>query len=167
MDRIYYLDRRVNHGLAKLTWVSGKEQLDHYVKEVRKFCHEVYLTVCAFHAANERIHANCHLISETLLVHVEKKKVYESGEFEEKQTLHREQVRAQFQAAYETIRDTLATTYETFANDSDEVQAEWVKFVAMVDKKLGDALRQTVKKSLQELSRYVCYNPQQTHEICM
>ncbi len=38
---------------------------------------------------------------------------------------------------------------QIFEADSEEVQREWVKYTQKVDKKLEDALRHTVKKSLQ------------------
>lgn len=63
------------------------------------------------------------------------------------------QVSQQFTKCYKEIKDTMAHTYLTFANDPDEVQHEWVKYTQKVDKKMEEALRITVKKSLQELSR--------------
>ncbi len=38
---------------------------------------------------------------------------------------------------------------QIFEADSEEVQREWVRFTQKIDKKLEDALRHTVKKSLQ------------------
>jgi dynein heavy chain len=56
-------------------------------------------------------------------------------------------------SAYEEIRRTLEEIYTFFEGDSEDVQREWVRFTQSVDKKLEDALRHTVKRSLQELSR--------------
>ena len=44
-------------------------------------------------------------------------------------------------------------TYDAFRDGGDEVQREWNAFVESIDKNVEDALRQTVKRSLQELSR--------------
>lgn len=43
--------------------------------------------------------------------------------------------------------------YAAFEADSEEVQREWVRFTQRVDKRLEEALRTTVKRSLQALSR--------------
>ena len=59
----------------------------------------------------------------------------------------------QFTKCFKEIKDTMAHTYLTFANDPEEIQAEWLKYTNKVDKRLEEALRTTVKKSLQELSR--------------
>ena len=42
---------------------------------------------------------------------------------------------------------------QIFEDDSEEVHREWVKYTQKIDKKLEDALRHTVKRSLQELSK--------------
>ena len=64
-----------------------------------------------------------------------------------------EQVKGQFIRCHAEIKQTMAQTFLTFANDSDEVRHEWVKYTKKIDRKVEDALRATVKKSLQELSR--------------
>jgi hypothetical protein len=43
----------------------------------------------------------------------------------------------------------LCCAVQIFEGDSEEVQREWVRFRQKVDKKMEDALRHTVKKSLQ------------------
>ena len=43
----------------------------------------------------------------------------------------------------------MASIYRVFESDSEEVQREWVKYSQKVDKKMEEALRYTVKKSLQ------------------
>ena len=53
------------------------------------------------------------------------------------------------------MRDLMRTTHETFRSEVDEVQREWAAFVASIDRGVEDALRTTVKKSLQELSRSI------------
>ncbi|KAK3256380.1 hypothetical protein CYMTET_34484, partial [Cymbomonas tetramitiformis] len=103
-DRIHYLDRRILPGVTKMNWMSSKHHLDFFVKEARKYCKEVEATVMDYKAANERIHGNCKVISETLLINIEKKKVYEEGEFEEKQARHREQVSACFEKCFREIK---------------------------------------------------------------
>ena len=51
--------------------------------------------------------------------------------------------------AVDEIRTVMSSIYEIFKSDSEEVQREWVRFTQKVDKKMEDALRHTIKKSLQ------------------
>eukprot|EP00232_Nephroselmis_pyriformis_P029065 CAMPEP_0182867354 /NCGR_PEP_ID=MMETSP0034_2-20130328/8675_1 /TAXON_ID=156128 /ORGANISM="Nephroselmis pyriformis, Strain CCMP717" /LENGTH=4528 /DNA_ID=CAMNT_0024999703 /DNA_START=83 /DNA_END=13669 /DNA_ORIENTATION=- len=152
-DRIHWLDRRIHPGISKLTWAASKHHLDFWIKEARAKCKEVYDTVIEYKKANEAIQQNCKTISETLLITVVKKKIYDNTVFEEDQKAHREKVQGIFERAYNEIREQMAATYEFFAGDTEEVQREWVRYTMKVDKKMEDALRYTVKKSLQELSR--------------
>lgn len=152
-DRIQHLDRRIVPGANKLQWTSLKHHLDYYTKEAVKYCRDADITVTSFKAANRKIDENCKLIAETLLVSVERKKLYDHAEFEDVQVQHREATKERFQRAYEEIKKYMSSTYQIFAGDSEEVQREWLNFTRKIDKKLEDALRLTVKKSLQELSR--------------
>eukprot|EP00898_Chlorokybus_atmophyticus_P005400 jgi/Chlat1/5861/Chrsp4S06373 len=154
-DRIRHLDRRVAPGLSsKLTWVSGRHHLDHFNREARRHCAEAEALVLDFKSAGERIASRCRAVAEGLLISVEKKRVYEEGEFEARQKEHREAARARLEGVVVDIKETLATAYAAaFAADGPEVQAEWANYTRKVDRKLEDALRAATKKSLQELSR--------------
>lgn len=55
--------------------------------------------------------------------------------------------------AHAGIDAALKEMHAAFEPDGEEVQREWVRFTQRVDKKLEDALRATVKRSLQALSR--------------
>lgn len=50
-------------------------------------------------------------------------------------------------------RHCFVTCLQIFEADSEEVQREWVRYTQKVDKRMEEALRHTVKRSLQELSR--------------
>lgn len=102
-----------------------------------------------FKSANQRIDAVCKSISELVLVAVEKKKIYQLGEFQDLQSAHHAQVKEKLVASVGEIREIMASIYRVFEADSEEVQREWVKYTQKVDKKMEDALRYTVKKSLQ------------------
>ncbi|GMH41208.1 hypothetical protein BSKO_09118 [Bryopsis sp. KO-2023] len=152
-DRIRYLDRRIMPGVTKLSWTSDKHALEFYHKEARKYCKDVDIIVSNFKVANQKIDAQCKLIAENLLINVEKKKIYSLAEFEERQSVHHAQVKQFFEQSYVEIKDTMSSIYKFFETDSEEVHREWVRFTRKIDKKMEDALRHTVKKSLQELSR--------------
>lgn len=152
-DRLKALDKRVLPGLQKITWEQSKRDIEHYVKPAKTACTEAAEQVALFKAANARINALCQQISDTPLVLMTKKHLYQLSEFQEAQVAHREEARLRFQSAAEDIREQLETIRGMFATDGDEVQLEWRKFTQRVDKRMEDALRATVKRSLMELSR--------------
>eukprot|EP00798_Chlamydomonas_sp_ICE-L_P021926 gene21926-28972_t len=152
-DRIRHLDRRIMPGVSKLTWVHDKHDLEFYFKEARKYCRDADVYVADFKAANMRIDAICKAISELTLVSVEKKKIYQHSEFYEMQAAHHSQIEGKLVRSVEEIKEVMSVIYRVFESDSEEVQREWVKFTQRVDKKMEEALRYTVKKSLQEMSR--------------
>jgi dynein heavy chain len=92
-DRIRALDRRIMPGVSKLNWVADKHALEFYCKEVRKHCHLADNCVTGFKSGLARIDALCKSIAEGLLIDVEKKKLYETAEFEAVQSRHHHMVR--------------------------------------------------------------------------
>lgn len=84
---------------------------------------------------------------------MEKKKIYSLAAFEERQSIHHAQVKQFFERSYGEIKEAMSLISKFFETDSEEVQREWVRYTGKIDKKMEDALRHTVKKSLQELSR--------------
>ena len=64
-------------------------------------------------------------------------------------------MRAKLQQLHLEMKRHMLQTYDAFRDGGDEVQREWSSFVEQVDKHVEDALRQTVKRSLQELSRSI------------
>eukprot|EP00163_Fabomonas_tropica_P002875 TRINITY_DN1232_c0_g1_i1.p1 TRINITY_DN1232_c0_g1~~TRINITY_DN1232_c0_g1_i1.p1 ORF type:complete len:4516 (+),score=1594.38 TRINITY_DN1232_c0_g1_i1:127-13674(+) len=151
-ERIQYLDRKINPGLTKLTWGS-KGVVDYFVKEVRRHCRDAYKIVTDFKTAAEKIDKNCKCIADTLLVSIEKKRVYSEGEFEVTQQEYREGVREKLRRYHEEIKEIMQGTYEYFKHDTDKVLMEWMKYTEKIDKKIEESLRTTVRKSLQEISR--------------
>jgi hypothetical protein len=65
----------------------------------------------------------------------------------------RPQATARLAEAHAGIHAALAEMHASFVSDGEDVQREWVRFTARVDRRLEDALRATVKRSLQALSR--------------
>jgi hypothetical protein len=63
------------------------------------------------------------------------------------------QAKARLIDAHAGIDAALRSMYSAFEGDGEEVQREWVRFTRRVDRRLEDALRSTVKRSLQALGR--------------
>lgn len=154
-DRIRYVDRRMAPGIEKLTWQSPKHLQDVYMQEAHKFCQEVWGNVEEWKAANRSINDSCKLIAESLLVSVEKKRVYDHLEFAEHQSRHLAKIRERFESAYNAIRTILQQVYQVFSKDSEEVQQEWLNYIRRVDRMVEESLRQSVRRSLLELSRVI------------
>lgn len=84
---------------------------------------------------------------------MEKKKVYSLAAFEDSQSIHHVQVKEFLNQSCRQIQESVSCISKFFETDSEEVQREWIRYTEKIDKKMEDALRHTVKKSLQELSR--------------
>ncbi|KAJ3056563.1 Dynein heavy chain 2, axonemal [Rhizophlyctis rosea] len=153
-ERIRFLDRKINPGLTSLTWAS-KGITDYFVKECRRHSHDVQKTVTDFIESNRRIQRNCKVIAETLLWFVESKRIYEVGEFEAAQERYRNLVREKLIAVHENIRTTLGGSFEVFKGDGKDVYTQWVRYVEGCDAQVEEALRTTVKKSLQEIAKAI------------
>ena len=153
-DQIRRLDKRINQGLSKLTWSSRGVQ-EYYVRDCCAQATETYQIVQQFHAGKEVIVRNCKNIASMILVKIDKNMVYDEGVFEQKQSEHRIRVKSLMEQAHTTIRTTMKDMFSHFKEGSGEVRREWRAFTVWTDKTVELALRQTVKKSLQELSKAI------------
>ncbi|TMW60768.1 hypothetical protein Poli38472_000810 [Pythium oligandrum] len=153
-DIIRKLDRRIQPGLQKLTWVS-KGIVDWYVSDCRKHCETTYKIVQEFQENKDIVAKNCKMIAALMHIFIERNTVYDEGVFEAKQDTHRKEIERKLRDAYNTISTTMAATYQHFASGPPEVHREWNRFVERCDKMLEDVLRQSVKRSLQELSKAI------------
>eukprot|EP00656_Telonema_subtile_P031899 TRINITY_DN3494_c0_g2_i1.p1 TRINITY_DN3494_c0_g2~~TRINITY_DN3494_c0_g2_i1.p1 ORF type:complete len:4527 (-),score=1335.50 TRINITY_DN3494_c0_g2_i1:103-13683(-) len=151
-DRIHYADKKITQGLSKLTWDHKK--VYGFLSDARRVCKEVSRDVSAYHAGNLRISQLCHTMANTLLVSFQKKE-HQVYEFEAMQEKHRTTVKAQFETVFKEIKAIARSTYQIFRLASGDVQEHWVSYVEQIDKQIEAALRSTVKKSLQEISRSI------------
>ena len=94
-------------------------------------------------------------MASTPLVALKKKQVYPQDLFESEQRAHHEMVREKLRQLHISTRTLMRQTHETFRSEVEEVQKEWSLFVEQNDKSVEESLRQTVKRSLQELSRSI------------
>ena len=153
-DHIRRLDKRINQGLTKLTWAS-RGVTEYYVKDCCNQSSETHDIVKQFHSGKEIINRNCKSVSALILVKIDKNMVYEQGVFEEKQLEHRVRAKALLEQSHSQIKTTLREMYVNFKDGSGEVKREWRTFCISTDVAVENALRATVKKSLQELSKAI------------
>ncbi|CAM6114547.1 unnamed protein product [Calypogeia fissa] len=152
-DRVLQLDNSLRPGLDKLTWLSSSDELLNFLHDVRVKCHVVEATILQIEGSNKRITQYCVIISEYWLIKMEKKKVYDINDFEGKQANHREAARDRLQKTYNMIKDTISTSYEKCASESEDVKSKWEEYRRKVEVEMERALRSSVMRSLQELSR--------------
>jgi dynein heavy chain len=119
-ERIRHLDKKIHPGLTKLTWAS-KGISDFFLGECRQYASKVQVIVDDYKIANLTISRNCKRISETLLVRIDSKKVYEGLEFEEEQMKHRASAQTKLKLIHEDIVNIMKQTYEVFRSDGQEV----------------------------------------------
>lgn len=103
--------------------------------------------------AKQHIRESCNLIHETLLLNIEKKRVYEHQEFLQSQMDYLAQVRDKFAETATSLQSTMDDIHQIFAEDSEEVQSEWYYFTKEWDDEVKAALHHAWKKSLHELRR--------------
>ena len=153
-ERLHYLDRKMGPGMSKLTW-NAKGQLDAFLKETKRHCTDAARLVRSFHDNKAVLAKQCRKVSSTPLVLLRKKQVYTQEMFESEQKGHHGMVRETLIHVHEQMKGLMRQTHETFRSELDDVQREWASFVASIDKSVEESLRQTVKRSLQELSRSI------------
>ncbi|GMI05338.1 hypothetical protein TrVE_jg1168 [Triparma verrucosa] len=153
-DHIRRLDKRINQGLTKLTWAS-RGVTEYYVRDCCAQSTETHDIVQQFHSGKDVISKNCKQVSSLMLVKIDKNMVYDEGVFEVKQSEHRERAKAILEKAHHQIKMTMKEMYVNFKDGSGEVRREWRSFCVGTDAAVELALRTTVKKSLQELSKAI------------
>jgi hypothetical protein len=102
-------------------------------------------------------------IAELQLVLIERKRVYEEGQFEKCQADHRSAMAKKLQTLASDIKTTLKAMFCIVSLDPVDVQREWDKFVASVDHSLEEALKQSIKRTYHTISRAI--NGDKSHDV--
>ena len=153
-EKMRNLTRVVTPGVSKLQWGS-RGIVDYYCRSCRTHSEELHKLVNIFKSNNQQIAQLCAVIGETLLVKIESKQIYEEGRFEHVQAEHRAEVKEKLKAAHERIKQLMASSYEMFSGDNEDIQKQWQLYVVRIDKMVEEGLRSTVRKSLQDISRVI------------
>lgn len=148
------LDRRIQPGIQKLTWLS-KGIVESYIADCRKNCELTYQVVQDFQTSKEIVSKNCKMITSLSHICIGRNTIYDEGVFELKQTAHRKVIESKLKEAYDSIVLAIRAACQHFGSGPFEVQREWNRFIERCDRMIEDALRQSVKKSLQELSKAI------------
>ena len=86
-ERIRSLDKKIQPGFSKLTWVS-EGVLEFFITDCRALAFKVHTLIKNYKSSNRRIGGNCQKMSEMLLIKLDGKRVYEKDEFANEQFKH-------------------------------------------------------------------------------
>uniref|UniRef100_F6YZ23 Dynein axonemal heavy chain 2 n=1 Tax=Monodelphis domestica TaxID=13616 RepID=F6YZ23_MONDO len=153
-ERIRFLDKKIHPGLKKLHWIL-KGASTFFINECRIHASKVQTIVNDFKGATVTIGWRAQEISETLLVRITGKRVYQDLEFEEDQKEHRKAVQQKLISLHEEVVDIMSESFEVFRNDGLEIQQQWWFYTMRLDHMMEEALRLNVKWSLLELSKAI------------
>ena len=153
-EHLRRVDRKISPGLAKLTW-NEKHIKDWFVKTCREQCGHVYDLVMQFKANHDAVLTACQHIAELVTVDIEPNTVYDDAAFEERQRRHQAVIKAGLERAHAHIGRILAHSYSFFRDHGPDIQQEWRRYVRKTDARVEEALRLTVKRSLQEFSKAI------------
>ncbi|CAM9228493.1 unnamed protein product, partial [Choristocarpus tenellus] len=153
-DNIRRLDKRILQGMTKLTW-SSKGIVEYYVRDCCTHAAETRELVRGIHRQKEAVDRQCRLLSQLQLTKIDKTVVYDDQVFSQKQADHCIQVRQKMKMFHDHIMCSMKEIYSCFMDGSSEVKREWRSLVGQTDSSVEAALRNTVKKSLQELSHAI------------
>ncbi|CUG06458.1 dynein heavy chain, putative [Bodo saltans] len=153
--RVQFLESKYQPGLNKLWW-SSQGIVEYFVRECRTHADKLQTVVDEFKYGVQYIEHHCTVLAETLVVSIEKKKVYEIDAFEDRQKTHRGYVQEKIVHIHQNILKMMRKLFDFFRNDyANErvIQVEWHRFVEKIEKWIEDALKAMVKRSLHEIER--------------
>ncbi|KAM8794253.1 dynein axonemal heavy chain 2 [Eudromia elegans] len=153
-ERLRALDRKIQPGLKKLLW-SLKGASSCFISECRLHASKVQALVTEFKAAMVAVARLAQRMSETLLLHLPAQRLYGELEFAEEQQRHRARAQAALGALHAEAAHLLQRAALVFGRDGPEVQQQWLKQAARLDRMVEEALRLNVRRSLHELARAV------------
>ncbi|CAF1063283.1 unnamed protein product [Rotaria sordida] len=151
-ERLKVLDKKLAPGLNKITWLKPTHE---YTIECRIHASELQQQVDKFKQSYLDCIKLCKKISETLLVKIDTRKIFENLEFEEYQKQHRKIASEKIREYFNEILSKIHETHKIFENDPPDVQHEWNRIISELDKWLERAIRYNFKASLTELSKAI------------
>ncbi len=106
-------------------------------------------TVDNYLESNVRIKATCQQIASLALFKIDRKRMYRMSELVSEHDAYRASIEAKVIKLYKEIVAIMRKTSEVFKADGSEIQQQWKKYAIKMDVYLEEALRVSLKKSLQ------------------
>ena len=135
-ETIRTLDKKIRPGMTKLTW-AAEEVLDYFVNECRTHAHKVRIIIENYKASNRAIGTNCRKMSETLLVRLNGKRVYEGTEFESEQVHHRASAGQRLRELHKEIVAIMRKTAEVSGRNGNSIALLWFPSLSRKEKGLN------------------------------
>ncbi|CAF0814718.1 unnamed protein product [Didymodactylos carnosus] len=151
-ERIKQLDKKLSAGMTKITWLKSTNE---YTLDCRVSASELQRQVDNFKESYTNCIKLCKKISETLLVKIDTRRIFEILEFEEYERQYRKAAGEKILEYFNEILSTIDRTYQLFTKDPQDVQHEWHRVIDELDKWLDRAIRYNFKASLTELSKAI------------
>ena len=153
-EHIRRLDRRISPGFSKLNW-TARDVTDWFVKESRRHCQDLMKIVSKFQEIKASISSKIKGISRSLLLDLQKNRVYTAEEFGEAQKQHLAKMGAFLREEVASIIAGLKTMYQFFETDPKPVQAQWANYTKRVNADIQAAFHSMVLRSIKEFSRTI------------
>jgi dynein heavy chain len=153
-EHIRRLDRRISPGFSKLNW-TARDVTDYFVKESRRHCQDMMRVVSSFQVTKADIASKIKGISRSLLLDLQKNRVYSATEFEKAQNVHLDKMGKFLRDEMKAITQGLKTMYQFFQLDPKHIQAQWAAYTKTVNDEISAAFHSMVLRSIKELSRTI------------
>lgn len=153
--RLQFLGSKFLPGLNKLWW-NSQGIVEYFVKECRVQASKTQQIVDDYKYSNVFVDHHCRVVTDTLAIIFEKKRIYTPEAFMEKQATYREAVVQKLTSIHTQIVDKMYMLLQYFREDyavDDVVRADWHNFVERVELKVEEALKTMVKRSLNAMER--------------
>ena len=161
-EKVRTVDRKILNGVNKLAWIH-KGQVESFCKDGGKLCKNLLELVRDFKKKRAVVQACLSQIADLQLVYIERKRVYEEGQFEQCQREHRSAMAEKLERLASEIRKTLKGMFSIVSLDPVDVQREWDKFVASIDHSMEEALKQSIKRTYHTISHSI--NGDKSHDV--
>ena len=152
-EKLKAVDKKLQPGLTALKWTS-KGSFEGFFGDFRKSALILNEVLSSFFGFCSTIEASLNEIADTSLFFIETKQIYALDEFVVLQEQNQKKVRQKFTQIHSTIQSEMAKAFDLFKNDPD-IGKSWVSFISRVDKLIENAVRASIRKSLQDISRAV------------
>ncbi|XP_067132954.1 dynein axonemal heavy chain 2-like [Centruroides vittatus] len=161
-QKIKFLDRKINPGITRLTWLTT-DVLNYFVTDCKDNCSNVKKTVDKYKQCNTVISNHLQNLSKIVLFDTNKSVQYTCEEFKTFQMNFKNKYHQEMLNIYEEVIKIIKKLYIIFENDGSEVYSFWVKYVHKFDNLMAEALKMVIRSSLLMIDLTI--NGDNKHEI--
>ncbi|XP_017772772.1 PREDICTED: dynein heavy chain 2, axonemal [Nicrophorus vespilloides] len=146
---ILNVEKKISPGLSKLTW--NTDLGDAYIAECSACTSDLQDFVTDYKTCNLEIVAICEKICDSPIIHISSGVSYDMDVLFNIINKSREETIDKFIEYYQQIIRYLIVVYEGFEQNIQNMAEQWIKYIIKFDILMEEALRVTVKNSLQHV----------------